>query len=354
MANYASGVLVNGQTYVTDKYNSAEQRVQMPTTMDLALKNQHISIPDAQALRVSPLRPVDVNYFLGVAPGSATTKSYNHTGNKGDSAKTSITYSQIVETFSLPRKQFYNNVASYQTAFNNLYEQKWKAMRTRQDNAALAYLYNNRVQLSAPTMAARLASSGLGSKWDTTYGGALALDSSRDMFIANLKAAMMASYYPGEYDVVCDIQIATWIERYMNQGSGNQNNTSYQFADCNFVRTQQSIDTNYTYGATLAMPAGMFAGLVWNEGLNLKGDYGDDGGPVGIFDVVPDPLGSGLWADISYYTTRADTSSDGTGGSPQDVMDNYEITTNIGFVLPPINLASDSVCMEVAQLAPIS
>jgi len=55
MANYASSVLAKGQALATEKFNAPEKRRQMPTVMELALKNQHISIPDAQALRVSPL-----------------------------------------------------------------------------------------------------------------------------------------------------------------------------------------------------------------------------------------------------------------------------------------------------------
>ena len=119
MANYASGVLVNGQAIVTKQYNEAEQRRQMPSVMELALKNQHISIPDAQALRVSPLRTVDVNYMKNIVAGSATAKSYTHTGSIGDSGKINVNYLQTVETFSLPRKIAYNNMISYTQMFAN-------------------------------------------------------------------------------------------------------------------------------------------------------------------------------------------------------------------------------------------
>ena len=350
MANYASGVLVNGQAIVTKAYNEPEQRRQMPSVMDLALKNQHISIPDAQALRVSPLRTVDVNYFKNIAAGGATAKSYNHTGTVGDSAKVNVNYLQTVETFSLPRKLGYNNIIKYTQMFANQYEMAWKNLKTRQDILALAYLYSVRNQLDATTMLTRLATAGLGIYWDAT-NFALALPSGQQpLFIAQVKAAMEASFYPGEYDVVCDVQKSLWIENYMNQGSGNQNNTSWQFAGCNFARTQQNIDTNFTGGTVLAMPKGAFAGLCWNEGLNVKGVFEDEGGPVGILTTAPDPFGGMAMADVSMYTQRADTSADVTGGSPEDIVDQWEITITMGYIAPPLTLSGDSTVMEVTQL----
>jgi hypothetical protein len=352
MANYATSALVNGQAMVTKQYNQPEQRRQMPTVMDLALKNQHISIPDAQALRVSPLRTVDIFYNKNIAAGSATAKAYNHTGTVGDSAKINVNYLQTVETFSLPRKLGYNNVEKYTQMFANQYEMAWKNLRTRQDVLALAYIYSVRNQLSAATMNARLATAGLQYWDDTNY--ALSLPVGNDpLFIAQVKAAMDAQYYTGEYDVICDLQKGIWIENYMNQGAGNFSNTQWQFAGCNFAKTQQNIDSAFSGGVVLAMPRGAFAGLCWNEGLNVKGDFGGEGSSIGILTTAPDPFGGQAIADISMYTQRADTSSDTYGGSPEDIVDQWEVTLTMGYIVPPLSLTNDNVVLEVAQLTPV-
>lgn len=356
MANYATEALVNGQAILLKKLNAHEQRRQMPTVMEMALKNQEFSNPDAQTLRVSPLRTVDVNFNLDIAAGSAVAKTYNHTGNIGDSGKVNVVYVQYVETFSLPRKIAFNSIQSYTSMWANQYEMKWKNLRTRHDNAALAYAYSQRNQLDAVTMGARLASAGLGGYWDVSNNNfALALPNSQDsLFIAQIKAAMASSFYGPEFDVICDIQTALRIENYMNQGAGNQNNTSWQFADCNFVRTQQVIDSNYTAGATLAMPKGSLLGLNWNEGLNVQGVFEDIGGPVGYFTTVADPFGSGAVADLSAYTARADTSANLTGGAPQDILDQWELTLTVGYAVAPLALANDGVIMEIAKQASVS
>jgi hypothetical protein len=74
LANYALSVLAKGQAKITQKFNAPELRRQTPSVLGLALQNQDISIPRAQDLRTSPLRPVDVNFFTNIAPGTATAK----------------------------------------------------------------------------------------------------------------------------------------------------------------------------------------------------------------------------------------------------------------------------------------
>ncbi len=91
------------------------------------------------------------------------------------------------------------------------------------------------------------------------------------------------------------------------------------------------------------------AGLNWNEGLNRKGiDYGNN--TTGNLGTMSDPLGSGAVADISYYVARADTSANGSGGSTQDMVPQWELTLTVGYVVPPLSLASDSVIHLAGQL----
>jgi len=140
MANYATSVLAKGQAVVTQKNQAPEQRRKIPTVMELALKNQEYSIPNAPDLRKSDLRPVEIYYQNDVAAGAGTTKAHLHTGTYGDSGKVELTYVTHVETMSLPRKIAQNNILTYQQMFNNLYEMKWKNLRNRHDNSDLALL----------------------------------------------------------------------------------------------------------------------------------------------------------------------------------------------------------------------
>ena len=349
MADYAASVLAKGQAVVSEKYQIPEQRRKTPTVMELALKNQEISIPNAAELRVSPLRTVDVNLLTNIAAGSATAKVAAHTGTYGDSKAINIVYVQHVETFSLPQKLAYNNIFSYQAQFNNLYEMKWKNLRTRHDTSALAFLIANRCQLSKTVIDAQTASANAGTWNETNY--ALEIDQvNKALFMQYAKSFMNARLFGGEYDVVADLQLARLFEYQQLQGSGNFANTSFQFDQAGIAVTQDQISANYTLGSAIIMPKGSLAGICWNEGLNKAGfDAGRNS--VGKLGTQNDPLGSGGIADLSMYTARADTSSNGTGGSTQDIVDQWELALTIGYVAPPLSVASDSVIHLVGQVS---
>lgn len=356
MSNYATAVLAKGQAIVTDKNQQPEQRRQMPTVFELSLRNQEYSIPDANELRKSPLRPVEINYFTNVAAGSATAKAYNHTGSYGDSGKVSLVYVQYVETFGIPRKIADNSIMTYQNIFNNLYEQKWKNLRTRHDVAALAFLYANRAQLTNAAMDPQIQPAGFGPLNTGNYGAWNAANfaievngSSQNLFIQRVKSVMNSRYFSGELDIVADLQHAAQFDYASQQGAGNQANTAFQFAGTNIAVTQQLVDSNYGLGAVLAMPKGLFAGMCWNEALNRRGVDEDPGGAIGILGTIQDPLGSGAVADLSMYTQRSDTSANTSGGSPQDIVDQWELTVTMAYALPPLSVTGDSVLMEFAQ-----
>lgn len=358
MSNYATAVLAKGQAIVTAKNQQPEQRRQIPTVFEMALKNQEFSIPDASELRKSPLRPVEINYFTDVAPGNSTAKAYNHTGSYGDSGKVQLVYIQFAETFGIPRKIADNSIFTYQNIFNNLYEIKWKNLRTRHDKAALAFLYANRAQLANAAMDPQIQAAGFGplntgnyGSWNGTNFAIEVNAASQNLLIQRVKSVMAARFYEGELDIVADLQTSAQFDFAAQQGQGNAANTAYQFAGTNISATQQLIDSNYNLGSVLAMPKGLFAGMCWNEALNKRGVDDDPGGAIGILGTIDDPLGSGATADLSMYTQRADTSANTSGGSTQDIVDQWEVTVTMAYALPPLSLANDSVLLEFAVAA---
>lgn len=180
---------------------------------------------------------------------------------------------------------------------------------------------------------------------------ALEIDgTNKSLFMQYLKSMMNARFYTGPYDIVADLQMTRNFEYAVNQGSGNYNNTAFQFENEGVYTTQSVISAAYGQGAALIMPQGTLAGLNWNEGLNRKGvDYGNN--TTGNLGTAPDPMGSGAIADISYYVARADTSANGSGGSTQDMVPQWEVTLTVGYVAPPLSLANDSVIHLAGQLA---
>jgi len=162
------------------------------------------------------------------------------------------------------------------------------------------------------------------------------------------KDYMAARLYMGQYDVVADLQIASEFEFANQQGQGNNTNLGWQFADMNISKTQSVVSSAYGAGAMLILPAGLFAGMYWNDALNKSGVNAGEN-EVGTLGTVADPFGSGAVADISMYTKRADTSANTTGGSTQDIVDEWELSLTVAYALPPLSTAGESVVHMVGQ-----
>lgn len=351
MPNYALSVLAKGQAVVTAKNQAPEQRRKIPTVMELALKNQEVSIPNAPDLRKSDLRPVEIYYQKDVAPGNTTTKVHNHTGSYGDSGKTELTYVTHIEKIQLPRKIAQNNIITYENMFQNLYEMKWKNLRKRHDDSALAFLVANRLQLAAAVINPQIASANPGVWNEANYALEINADKA-SRFAQKMKSFMAARLYAGaSYDVIADLQLADEFEFQKNQGSANSNRLDFQFGNLNISSTQDLISANYNLGTALILPAGLFAGMYWNDALNKSGSVNSGETEVGMLGTIGDPFGSGAVADISMYTKRADTSANTTGGSTQDVVDEWEIALTIAYALPPLSTAGESVLAMIAQAA---
>lgn len=354
MSNFALSVLNVGQAKVKANVNAPEQRRRMPTVMELSLKNQDYADPSIKALQTSPLRTVRAYYRKNIAAGSDTAKAYNHSGTFGDSGYTSVTYVTHVEKFGVPLKIGANNVYSYQDVWNDAYQMAWKNLRTRHDTAALAFLYANRMQLSSATINAELATAGL-QYWNETNYALEIPDSMKGLFVQKIKDAMVARslFGNGGYDIVADLQMSTAFQNYFNQGSGNFQNTSWQFGDETVASSATVLDSNYSNGSVFIMPKGTFYGINWNEQANLNGlpqQISDGTGSIGLLGTINDPFGSGAVCDLSMYSKRSDTSANTTGGSTQDFVLETELTLTIGYIAPPLSTASDSVIMEVAQM----
>jgi hypothetical protein len=347
MANFAASILAKGQTVVTAKNQAPELRRKNPTVMGLALKNSEYSIPNAPELRKSDLRPVEIYYKTKQTQGAGTTKAYNHTGNYSDSGKVELVYISHVETFNLPRKLANNNVFSYQQLFNHQYEESWRNLRNRHDTSALAFLIANRMQLSAAVVNPQIVSANPGTWNDTTY--ALEVDQTKKArFMQMAKIFMAARYFTSTLDVIADLQTAAEFEFQMQQGQANNTNFSFQFAGASIGTTQDVVSNSYTQGAGLFLPSGAFSGMYWNDRLNISGVNSGEN-EIGMLGTTSDPFGSSAVADLSMYTKRADTSANTTGGSTQDIVDQWELTLTIAYALPPLSATGDSVVHLIGQ-----
>lgn len=325
---YSSSLLTNAQVKLATKYNEAEMRRKEKPVLSIATRNAQYTLPDWNALKTAEARTVEVKYLKQTAAGSATAKVYNHTGTKGATGTMNLAHTCLTETFYTSQKMAQNNVFGFEQLFQHQLEQAVQNLKDRAETAGLAYLAAHNCQLTGITAKG-------GGTWND---GNTALEiTDQDYFVQQAKNFMRGRYFIGEYDMVCDLNLYSTIERKMWQGAGNSTNLNPQMQGVNFAPTSETVSSNYSQAAFI-MPSGTFTALNWNDPLNRNG-YAKPGS-VGEFTTLLDPFGSGLIFDISTYTARANESSN--GGGVQDVNDQWEVSLWIGWGLPPLSTANDS------------
>lgn len=342
MANYTASALLSAQARFIPQWEQAETRRKQNPALMLALKNTNVTIPGHQELRKKDTRPVKAYIKTKRAASAATTKSHNHSGTKADSAEVTLAWVSFVEKFAIQLKQGQSNIMPYVEQLAHEMTESARNIHDRAGTASLAYLQSNRNQVAS------VSTGGTGSWNNSNF--ALEIAAADDKrFMQNVASFMRKNNYRGQYDILLDSKQYRDVQFQLQQGTANNTNLSWQAQDfATIAETTEDIDANYTNGSALVMPSSSFAGLPWNDPTNLagKGDYDSYNGGFG---VVQDPLGSGLLFDFHAYTERNDGSS--FGGGVQDEILQAEMTLTIGWVLPPITTANDSVVFEIAQMS---
>lgn len=340
MANYASSALVNAQINIGRRYNEAELRRKQHPVLNMAVGNQDRAVPNIEDVRKSENRPVEVKYFIRRAAGATTSKAPRHTGSKGDSGTITPAWNTIVEKFDISRKQAQNNTISWQRQFANEIEQAVKNVTDRAESSGIANLFANRLQVASPT------DSGAGT-WNATNYALEVSAANKTRFQQFAESFLAGRQYRGPYDVITDLTEYRELQYQQAQGAGNQANLNFQFGNSNIAYTTDIISAAYSAGQEIILPAGMFAALTWNDPLNRSGyDAGTDS-YNGSLGTMADPYGSGLVFDVSIWTDRSDESA--RGGGVQDIVDHWEISLQLGWLVPPMSTAGESPIHLVAQ-----
>jgi len=342
MSNYTASALLAAQAKFIPKFESPEVRRKQDPALMLALKNTAVTIPSHAELRKKDDRAVKAYIKTKRAASATTAKAHNHTGTKADSAEVTLSWVKFIEPFTIYLKQGQSNIFDYTEQLAHEMMESARNIHARAGTAALAYLQSNRCQLAAP-------STGGSGTWNATNFALEVAAVDHEKFLQNIASFMRVQNYRGQYDAILDAEQYRKMQFILNQGSGNNQNLSWQAADfATIAETTEAIDANYTTGSALIMPSASFAGLPWNDPVNRKGK-GDYDSVLGGYGVVADPLGSGLSFDFHGYTTRADGSSQ--GGGVQDEVLEAEMSLTIGWVLPPLSTANESVVYEIAQMS---
>ena len=328
-AGYSTSLLVAAQARLADRLQKPEFKHEPYYLIKLMLdRGINIVTPGTYAqYKTSDSRTMYGYVFAlrSVTPGAA--RAYNHSlAALGDTQQVTITNTVISGNYGITLKSGGRNLFTREEMLAKDLESASIAINNTLEAVIAAYFSTYKTQTSA-AIPARFG------VYDTTNYLINVPASAEKWFFQYIQECMSVNDYDGPLDVVCDNAAWALSRQSATQGTGNETNTGWQFDNMNLVKSRRVADTNYSATA-YAMPRGT-VGMVNRipkeniEGWNLKAQN---------FSRMSDPLGSGLDMAVNYLETASDSI---TYGETQDIIFEYENSTDYGMVKAPISTSAN-------------
>ena len=313
MANLTATQLLKAITKASGTIMSeAEMRAYQHSLVGKLIGNENEVFQNVNGLKQSLEQPTKAILFNRQSIASGTAKVAAHTGAAADSFEVDIAYIQRVQTFQISYKRIANNQFTYQEVLNNKLKQAVMNLYDDISTYAVGWLATNRSQLADDSLI--LFDEITNYQFDNVLAD-------NDLLFDNMKAAFRTNKYNGMIDLVGDMRVGQDFRRLGAQGSGNSTNLAYQIPGIDFVEEPQIAIA--ASGTAYGWQKGLVGMTSWNEALNKQG-FGTPDDNKGLFTTVQDPI-FGLMHDVHIKSDIADTS--GANGNPQDVVEEYEIST---------------------------
>lgn len=341
MANFATSALVKAQAKLYGAFQNNELRFRDPAVFKVFLKNSSIMLPNYEELRTREDRVVETNYFTRTARALGSARSHNHTGSQGDSGVLTPTWTPKTDKFVSTIKEADNKVYSLEELHMSKMQNVIANFAEGLDAVAAAYLFANRSGVNVAT------SEGTFDTTDDVFEITESTNGDRAMQIT--RTVMDINKYQGiGYTVVCDSIAYNKFMYQANQGSGNANNTSFQFMGVEFVHdpsltaSAAGLASAYSKGAWIVVPDGSIAVLPWIPKQNKMGvDYS----PVASYGSIINPI-DGMQYAVHTYEEGADGTS--VGGYTQDVKIETEISVDVALAHAPLSTAGETTIQMFA------
>jgi hypothetical protein len=343
MSYFVPSALVAGQAKFTEKYSSGEWRLPDVAAFNVAQKSG-VANPSLVELRTREDRSVYAYMPVRQAAIGGTARAHDHTGARGDSIQETITWSTFSEPFSISLKQADNNVIAWAEMYASTLQNAVFNLMTRANTWFAAALVAGKTQVNVG------GGNGTFNATDDIYEVPL---SEINYFFQNARRTLNQNLYKGMLMGIVDDTAATLGERLQAQGSANATNFGFQFAGMDIVPTTATLlGTGYS-GSGLFWENGLVAVIPWIPKQNRKPLDGnkvtDYVGDYGSFTVPQLP---GIPFAIHAYGARANASA--AGGYTQDVVIEFEVSFDLGFVAAPLGTfrgSDDEVIYGIGQLS---
>lgn len=339
MANYLTAQLTKYQARITQMFQAGELRFRDPRVFNFIRRSTEIMIPSHKEIKSAAKRTTgEVNYMERSSRSLGTSgEVYNHSGVKGDSAVLIPSWTPYDDKFYYSVKQANGSVFSLDDEVMNEMTNLNINFSEGLESVAATYLHNNRSGVNS--YARQGTFNGTNDVFEITED-TTSVTSTGYRAVQIIKSCMDANKWRGwPLSVVCDTLMFDKLEALANQGSGNQNNLSFQFSGIEFIKSVEldalATALGYEKGYCVVVPMGQVAVLDWipvqnRNALETKENkYG----------TIIHPS-TGLTLATHEYMERADESSNNSEN--QDVKTEVQAFVYTSFNYAPLSTANET------------
>ena len=267
----------------------------------------------------------------GTAFSTSDGRSCNFSDGHVDSAFVQPVYITKTVGFHMLESANTDNVISYQQELALKLQKAEEALLSEIDTAIYNSLDTNKSAVyGSPVVGAGLEY--------TLAGDALQVDSTkREDFFNEYHAIAQEDNFVGPYDVVGTPFLQAYVNKFVNQGAGNNENLSYQFMDYDFMYANTMPTTAGSRATGFIMPQGT---LAMESRLSFAEKNNQFSAAEGIqFGSVGSKLMPGITFGTKYTTSCGDHSpTGGTGLSTIEgdvsVKENWTLTADFCILVP--------------------
>lgn len=269
MADTYSATLLQDAIYkasMKDTFQAFETRGSVYGALDAAVGQTDLLLPKStvQSIRKASGQTEKVNVFKKESAGSGTARKCTGTG-AGATAQVTLSWSTIVEEFSMSKLQMYANQYEFAEIFQARFEQKLKAIYKRIDSAIIAALEaaytagsGDSFTLFNDAFQVPLSAYDLASNRNATW-------------LNKVKADMMKNdFEPDMLEMVGDSNLGAVLRSMLNQGNQTATNLAFQLEAFNARFSNRVSNNTGIYATGYAYQKGAFGLLTWTINCHVK------------------------------------------------------------------------------------
>ena len=321
MAYLAATVLDSYRAkYADQSMDYYEHRPSIYGALDAYIKDTPnlVNAAELEAAKMAEDHAVTIPVINKKTFTTTTTRSCTGLTNSNVSAFVTPTWATKAVGFHMVPSQYGDNYVKYQDDFNKKIWDMQLHLLAELDTLAYTDLNTDKSSVNNAD----------GNPYTVASDTMAVPFADKDEFFNELETVMNTNDLPGPYNVVASPRVSAMYRHLINQGLGNDENTSYQFGPYNFYFSNRVTVAAGDFGTVFAQPQGSLGFLTWIDPDARMGNSAGDGKE---WSTIFLPL-LGFEVGLLYQSTCGDNSTEAGNGFEASMIENFNFSFDYSFI----------------------